>query len=137
MSKKYKVKRTPKQTTKEKVKKINWRLWGITIAVTLVLFAVYQAGIYFESIAVMYIYAILMGVLIIVYGILNRGFSGFDPEKVSFPKNMAEEEKQILIEKELKRRKKAKIVLIPLIGIMVTLAFDTLYLYYLEPLFKG
>lgn len=136
MSKKYRVKkkRTPKEELKAEAKKINWKLWGITIAVTLLFFCIYQIGLYYKIIAVMYIYSVLMGVLILIYGILNRGFSKFEPENIVFPDKMTEEEKQKALEKETKRRKTAKYFLIPLIGVMVTLAFDVVYLFYLEPI---
>lgn len=138
MSKSYKVKRRkdPKTELKKEAKRVNWKRVLTVFGVTVLIFALYELAVMLEFIYIVHIYAILGGVLALVYGILNRGFARFDPDSVIFPKSYTEEQKKELIEKELIRRRKARLLLIPLIGILITLAIDTVYLIYLMPIMK-
>lgn len=138
MSKKYKIKKKPdpKKELKKEAKKVNWKRVLTVFGVTVLIFAVYEVAMILEFGYMIHIYSILGGALALVYGILNRGFARFDPDSVIFPEGFTDEQKRELIEKELARRGKARLLLIPLTGILITLAIDTVYLIYIMPIMK-
>lgn len=136
MSQKYKIKRKPaaKDELKKEAKKLNWKLWLFAFASILFFFTAYQTALYFMFEYIVHIYAALATGFALVFGIMNRGFGKFEPESITFPEDYTEEKRKEIIDKEQKRRKLARKFLIPLSGILFTLAFDMIYLIYLQPL---
>jgi len=134
----YKVKRksNPKKELKREAKKVNWRLVLITLITVLLVFTVYQTALHLMFEYIIHIYSISAGILTVIFGIMNRGFSKFDPDEAVFPDSLSEEEKKEAVIKEEKRRKAARKLLIPLTAILITLALDMVYLFYLEPIMK-
>ncbi len=119
-----KPKLSPAEQARAELKKINWKLYLLTFLCVALSFGVYQLAIKFEFGYIIHIYAALLFVCSLCYGIFNRGFLSKAPEALSF------EEKEAWNA----RHKKAKYFLIPVIAILLTFAFDFIYLYYLEPL---
>ena len=134
----YKVKRKSdsKKELRKEAKKVNWRLVIITLITVLLVFTVYQTALRLMFKYIVHIYSISAGILTVIFGIINRGFSKFDPDETVFPDGYTEEEKKDAIEKEEKRRRAARKLLIPLAAILITLALDMVYLFYLEPIMK-
>lgn len=135
---KYKVKKkkrlTPEEALKESARQFNWKLHIINLLSAILLFGIYQAAIYLHFGFIIHIYAAVLCVCGIAFGILNRGFSKKIPDADSLPEEWDKNQKYQYIEEQKKRRKKAKIFLIPIFGILVTFAFELVYLIYLEPL---
>lgn len=125
---------TPKQELAKEVKKVNWSLLLITFLSVAVIFAVYQLLITLRCGWVMPLYCGLLLILAIAYMVINRGNLGKKLEYGDLPEDWDEEKKQALLAEQQRVRKRSKPILIPIIGILITLAFDIIYLFYLEPL---
>ena len=133
---KFKIRRkkTPQQLVREEARKINWKLWGITLLTVALIFAVYQVAVHLGFVYIIHIYSIAAAGLAIAYFILNRGLSGHKVRIEDLPEGWEPERKAAFIEKAQKRHGIAKKLLIPIIGIMLTFAYDIVYLTYIEPL---
>ena len=135
---KYKVKRkkksSPANELKQSVKKINWKLHISIVISTLAIFGIYQLCIYLHFKYIIHIYALVLAACGLSFGIINRGFSSKKLTAEDLPKEWSDDKKTQYIEEQNKRRKKAKLFLIPAFGILITFAFDIIYLFYLEPL---
>ena len=126
---KIKRKRTPGQQLKEEAKKINLKLWLITFISVLCIFGVYQLCVYFAFKPIVHIYAVAAGILAVCFFVFNKGLSNQKLTLDDLPSDWDEGRKEAF----LKSRRKAKLFLIPLIGILLTFAFDIIYLFYLDP----
>lgn len=119
---------------KQEIKKVNGKLWLITLLSVAVIFAVYQVAVMFEFKPIIHIYAALLFISALCFGMINRGFSNKKVTHEDLPRDWDTERKNAFIADTDSRRRRAKIFLIPIIGILVTLAYDVIYLVYIEPL---
>lgn len=128
----YKVKRkqTPGQQLRSEAGKVNWILWAVTLASVAVIFGVYQLCVQLNFKYIVHIYAVLLGIFTVCYAILNRGFYNKTLTLEELPGEWTVEQKEAF----LSRGKKAKYFLIPVIGILLTFAYDIIFLFYLDPL---
>ncbi len=133
---KYRIKRkrSPKEELRHQARRINWRLWTVTLLSVAAIFSVYQVAVYFRFKYILHIYCILAGVLMILYFLTNRGFSGHKVTYESLPEDWDKERKDAFLNSIEARHRRAKKLLIPIIGILSTLAFDIVYLFYIEPM---
>lgn len=131
---KIRKKQTPKEILKAEAKKVNWGLIVLTLISICGIFTIYQAALRCEFEYIVHIYGILAAVLALGFAVLNRGFSRKKLTVDELPENWDAQRKQSFMRKEEKRRKLAKYLLIPLVGIMISFAYDVVYLFYLEPL---
>lgn len=119
-------------------------VWALA-AVTLVLFAVYRFVILLVDdgkIPEIW-YTVVMGVymacgcgLLLAVVILQRGFSNKKLTAEDLSDTMSSAEKTAYIEEDTKRKKRAKILLVPLTAILFVFIFEIVELYYL-PIVTG
>lgn len=91
------------------------------------------------SFPIHYIYLAVGAALLLFFVIYNRGFSAKGVTPDMLPDTMSMEEKLAFIEDGKQRLKRSRIILIFLLPIIFTFAFDLLYLYFwpmLESAFK-
>ena len=133
---KYRIRRkkSPKEEIRQEAKKINWKLWIVTLISVAAIFSVYQIAVYLRFGYILHIYCILAGVLMILYFFINRGFSGHKATYEDLPETWDSERKNAFLRDAEQRHRRAKKLLIPIIGILSTLAFDIVYLFYIEPM---
>lgn len=131
---KLKKKKTPAESLRQEAGKVNWKLWLVTFLLVAAIFALYQicVALYFKYI--IHIYSLVLFVCALCYGIINRGFSNKKITAEDLPHDWEPERKKAFIADVERRRKKAKPLLIPVIGILVTFAYDIIFLFYIEPL---
>ncbi len=91
-------------------------------------FTLYQVGIYFYQLWVLHAYCIAAGVLVLAYGAWNRGLFRL-PKPEELPKEWKREEKDAFIEGVAKRKKQSSVLLYFLIPLILTVFFDTVYLF--------
>ena len=127
---------TPTRQLRTALKKVNWRLVGITLLSFLAVYALYEIGVYREWKPIIHIYAWASLICAILFVFANGGIGKLRqvPDRKELPKEMPEEEKDRTIRREANLRLTARVALILLISLLLTLVFDTTYLY-LEPLF--
>ncbi len=132
MSRRYRLKKkkTPLQELRKEAKKVNWRLWLITFISVVCIFGVYQLCVYLNFRPIVHIYAIAVCLLAIAFCVLNKGFSNRKLTLNDLPKEWDDGKKAAFLE----NRRRARYLLIPIIGILLTFAFDIIYLYYLDPI---
>ena len=114
-------------------------LWAL-LAVTLVLFAVYRfvvmlveegklPGVWYT--VIMWTYMACGCALLLAVVILQRGFSNKTLQLTDLDNSMSAEEKTAYIESDTKRKRAAKVLLIPLTAILFVFIFEIIELYYL------
>ena len=114
-------------------------LWAL-LAVTVVLFAVYRLvvmlveegklpGIWYT--VIMWTYMACGCALLLAVVILQRGFSNKTLQLTDLDNSMSAEEKTAYIESDTKRKRAAKVLLIPLTAILFVFIFEIIELYYL------
>ncbi len=101
-----------------------FKLIGTTAAV----FAAYQFMLKLEHIWIVHVYWIALALLAMAYIAINRGSFTVATEDM-LPEDWSAEEKKNFIALQIERRKKSEFLLYLLIGIMLTLIFDTMYLF--------
>lgn len=140
MKKKKKYRITQRSATKatselkRSLKKVNWKLIGSVLGLTILFNVIYQTFLAFEQAFIMPLYAIVLAALFICYFICNGGFSRNVPTYDELPNDWDEEKKTTYIEGMTRRKKKAKIFLVFIIPLILTLMFDLVYLFYLDPI---
>ncbi len=129
-----KKKKTPAESLRQEAGKVNWKLWLVTFLCVGAIFALYQicVALYFKYI--IHIYSVALFLCALGYGIINRGFFNRKITAEQLPAEWDSERKKAFISDMEKRRKKAKLLLIPVIGILITFAYDIIYLIYIDPL---
>ena len=114
-------------------------LWAL-LAVTVVLFAVYRLvvmlvdegklpGVWYT--VIMWTYMACGCALLLAVVILQRGFSNKTLQLTDLDNSMSAEEKTAYIESDTKRKRAAKVLLIPLTAILFVFIFEIIELYYL------
>ncbi len=120
---------TPSKNNPEKIMKFPVKKALILLLVTAVLFVIYQVMISLEMIWIMHAYWIALGVLAMVYIAINRGALRL-ASRDELPKEWTEEQKTALIDEQKRRRAISRPILYVIIAIMLTLIYDTCYLFY-------
>lgn len=122
---------------KAALKKVKWKLLIIVASLTIVLTSVYQLCMKFEFIPIMWIYYITLIVLSAVFLFMNRGVSRKPPELSALPSDWNDEKKAAYITDLTESKRRAKFLLIFIIPLLFNFLYETLYLFYLEPLFRS
>ncbi len=102
----------------------------------LLVFALYQVLLVFEVVAAPFLYMGATVALVLAYYIVNRGFSR-PPKPEEMPKALSAAEKCARTEDAARRFGQAQKILLWLLPFLLTLLFDMLYLFLLEPLFAA
>ena len=95
---------------------------------SIVVVGLYIAGMRMQLKWVVYLYYIALLALSLGFVLLNRGIDTTLPTPDMLPDKWTDEEKTVFIEKEKKRKKIAKNLLLVLIPLMLTFAVDLLYM---------
>lgn len=115
-------------TDKPLPKKRKYRQLGLLALSFIVIYGIYAAGCQFEFKPIVPIYLGLLFVLSIAFVILNRGFDTKPPERNMLPDGWDEEKKTIFLDGDKKRRNIARKLLFIIIPLLLTFAFDIIYL---------
>ena len=119
---------------KSTVKRFNFKRLLNAALTFVVVFLIYQIGVFFEFKPIIHIYSWLCFLLVMAFFLLNRGFgkisAGLDEENL--PKNLSEDEKAAYISAEKIRMKYKMGVLYLLTAVLITLFIDSIYLVYYQ-----
>lgn len=115
-------------TDKQQPKKRKFRQLGLLALFFIVIYGIYAAGCQFEFKPIVPIYMGLLLVLLITFVILNRGFDTKPPERNLLPDDWGDEKKTVFLAADKKRKKIARILLFIIIPLLLTFAFDIIYL---------
>ncbi len=129
--KKKKQKRTVEVSEK---KPFNWRLLLILALNTVICFALYELGNYFEFYPTFWIFFALTLAFTLAYLIYNRGLSRDRITPDMLPEDWSAEKKCEFFSERDMRKKKSKWMLTIIIPLFLTLAFDMVNLFYLDSL---
>ncbi|MHB1153088.1 MAG: hypothetical protein ACYCWE_04885 [Eubacteriales bacterium] len=113
---------------KPQPKKRNFRQLGLLALSFIAIYGIYAAGCQLEFKPIVLIYLGLLFVLLIAFVILNRGFDTKPPERSMLPDDWDEEKKTVFLTADKKRRKIARSLLFIIIPLLLTFAFDIIYL---------
>jgi len=105
-----------------------WKRVLQLIVSSIVVVGTYIAGVSMELKWVIYLYYIALMVLGVAFLLLNRGLDTTLPTPEMLPAKWTEEEKSSFIETEKKRKKIAKNLLVVVIPLLLTFAFDLVYM---------
>lgn len=115
-------------TDKPQPKKRKFRQLGLLGLSFIVIYGIYAAGCQFEFKPIVAIYLGLLFVLLIAFVILNRGFDTKSPDSNMLPDDWDEEKKTLYLSADQKRKKIARSLLFIIIPLLLTFAFDIIYL---------
>ncbi|MBQ3100170.1 MAG: hypothetical protein IJC50_04185 [Clostridia bacterium] len=104
------------------------QLLGMLFAIILA-YAVWLLCFEFGFIYIVHVYAVILFASMMAFGVMNRGFSQTLPTAEDIP-DAAE------LEKEIRRRKRGRIFLVPTVAVIVTFMLDIIWLWFLEPLLE-
>lgn len=137
--KKYRIKEryTPQVQLKEELKKFNWKLLLQLIISCVVVMAIYQTALYFQFKPIMWIYYVLLIVSVLAFIYFNKGINRKVVTWEQLPEEWSDAEKDSFIIKLNKHKKIAKKILLLIIPLLFTFAFDVMYLFFLEDLIAG
>lgn len=115
-------------TEKSQQRKRRVRQLGLLALSFIVIYGIYAAGcrMLWKPIVPVYFGALLM--LLVAFVVLNRGFDSKLPEYDMLPDNWDGEKKAGFLTAEKKRKKLARILLYIIIPLLLTFAFDIIYL---------
>jgi hypothetical protein len=135
---KYRLKEryTPKTQLKEELRKINWKLIFKLVLSCGIVMAIYQTALYFQFGAIMWIYYGLLIVTVIAFVYFNKGINRKTITREELPLEWSESEKDIYLEKLTKHKNIAKKLLLLIIPLLLTFAFEVIYLFYLDQFIK-
>ena len=100
----------------------------LLVICVIIFFTAYEVCIICRIKAIVHIYGILLAIFLLIFGVLNRGFLREKADFSALPEGMSEQEKEAYIAKERKRDSAAKLVLLPILSILLTFAFDLIYM---------
>lgn len=110
--------------------KVKGRYMLGVLAATAAAYGIYLFCFNMGFIYIIHIYAAVLFISLMVFGIMNRGFSQTLPDAEDIPDSA-------LLEKEIKRRRTGRYFLVPAIAVMITFMIDFIWLQFLQPLFGG
>ena len=114
----------------EEKSKRPWKRVLQLIVSSIIVVGIYITGVNMELKWVIYLYYAAMLVLGLAFLLLNRGLDTTLPTPDILPDSWTDEQKAVFIAKEKKRKKMAKNLLLVLIPLLLTFAFDLLYMAY-------
>jgi hypothetical protein len=123
---------TPQVKLKEELKKVNWKLMLQLLISCAVVIAVYQTALYFNFAPIMWIYYGLLILSAFAFLYFNKGISKNVVTRDELPEEWSESEKDNVLEKRAKHKNIAKKLLLLIIPLLLTFAFDVIYLFYLD-----
>lgn len=137
--KKYSYRKQDSPTTqlKKEIKKINWKLVLQLVISCIVILTIYQTAMYFQFSAIMWIYYALLIISAIAFLYFNKGLNRKTIGRDYLPAEWSDNEKDNYIEKIKKHKEIAKKLLLLIIPLLLTFAFEVIYLFYLDDLLKG
>ena len=97
---------------------------------TVILAGVYIFGIMMEWPIVVFVYYALLFIASIAFVIINRGLSNRSPEPDELPEDWSYVQKCEYIEKDKKRKERAKPLLYIIIPLLMIFAIDIIYMQY-------
>ncbi len=139
--KRYKVTaRSATRTTaelKRTSRRINWKLIGEILGLTVLFAGFYQFAMQREWAAVMWVYYAALLILLVAFLILNRGLSRapFTPEQL--PDDWSDEKKTAFAARDVRNKAIARRLLIFLLPLLFNFVIESAYLFYLDPLVES
>lgn len=132
--KKYRIKEryTPQLQLKDELKKFNWKLLLQLLISSIIVISVYQTALYFQFAPIMWIYYVLLIVSALAFIYFNKGINKKAIQREQLPLEWSENEKDNYLTKYEKHRKIARKLLLLIIPLLFTFAFDVIYLFYLS-----
>ncbi len=103
-------------------------LLGMLLAIVLA-YAVWLLCFNFGFIYIVHIYAVILFLSMMAFGILNRGFSQALPTAEDIPDEAD-------LAREIKRRRMGRKFLVPTVAVMFTFMLDLIWLQFLAPLIE-
>jgi len=124
----YRRKTASHKTKSAEKRRFPWKRALLLFLSFLVFFSLYQIGIYFYQLWILHAYCIAAGVLVVAYAAWNRGVFRV-PKAEELPKEWKKDEKEAFIAEIAGRRAKSSILLYFLIPLIMTVLFDTVWLF--------
>ena len=104
------------------------RTAAVMILIFLVIGLLYYALVSMQVVWVTPALYILAAVLFLVFFFVNRGFSSRLPEQEQLPEGWSEEQKDLFLEEEGRRKRIARPIMVVLVPVLLLVAADMLYL---------
>ncbi|MBQ4289994.1 MAG: hypothetical protein II719_02250 [Clostridia bacterium] len=104
------------------------RTAAVMILIFLVIGLLYYALVSMQVVWVTPALYILAAVLFLVFFFVNRGFSSRLPEREQLPEGWSEEQKDLFLEEEGRRKRIARPIMVVLVPVLLLVAADMLYL---------
>ena len=130
---KFKVKRHEFKSyheAKKQLRKFDFKTAGLLLLSFTIFFGAFRLGIYFEWKPIYPIYYVLLLVTLALWLWFNQGFGSKLPAAEDL--NMPEEEKQPFLDRLARDRRIAKKLLLILIPLLLTFAFDFVALFWID-----
>jgi hypothetical protein len=115
-------------TDKPEPKKHKLRRLGLLALSFAVIYVIYVAGCRYEFKPIVPVYFGVLLALLVAFIILNRGFDTKSPERGMLPDDWDEEKKTVFLADDEKRKRIARSLLFFIIPLLLTFAFDIIYL---------
>ena len=129
---------TPQVQLKEELKKFNWKLTLQLLISCAVVIAVYQTALYFKFQPIQWIYYGLLIGSALAFLYFNKGVSKKITPREELPEEWSDIEKDTYLAKLVKHKNIAKKLLLLIIPLLLTFAFEVVYLFYIDPfIIKG
>ena len=139
--KRYKVTaRSATKTTaelKRTSRRINWKLIGEILGLTILFVGFYQFAMRREWAVVMWIYYAATLILLVAFLILNRGLSRAPLTPEQLPDAWSDEKKAAFAARDVRNKAIARRLLIFLLPLLFNFVVETAYLFYLDPLVES
>jgi len=125
---------TAKKQLKSALKRFNFKRLLNAFVTFIVVFLIYQVGIFFQFKPIIHIYSWLTFFLAMAFFILNRGFGKLSSKvnEENLPKDLSDEQKKAYLHAEKIRTKYKLIALYLLTAFLLTLFIDSIYLVYFQ-----
>ena len=106
---------------------------GIRTAAAMILIFLVIGLLYYALVSMQVVWVtpalyILAAVLFLVFFFVNRGFSSRLPEREQLPEEWSEEQKDLFLEEEGRRKRIARPIMVVLVPVLLLVAADMLYL---------
>ena len=125
---------TPQVKLKEELKKVNWKLTLQLLVSCGIVIAVYQTALYFQFQPIQWIYYGLLIVSALAFLYFNKGINRKITAREELPEEWSEIEKDNYLAKLTKHKNIAKKLLLLIIPLLFTFAFEVIYLFYIDPI---
>lgn len=102
----------------------------LLLALTVLFVAVYQTAMRFYLYFTVHIYTVAASVLIVVFFIMNGGFSKELPDRSRLPAEWSEKQKDDCLEGLKKRKEKARKLLFVIFPLLVSLLVECIFVFF-------